>query len=237
MRVEGMGRCAGAFGDRCIFKQHGVRLRVDILMANRDVKTWQRALRDGGYYTGLIDGDFGAGTRRASFEMINFPRQKTGIDPVTANLVMVNQNATRNRPITENLKRRLIMAVTSVYGPGCRIAVYSGGQDRKGVGARRTGSVRHDDYGHGGRAADCYIYVKGRKMFGRELARLGQYWLASGYGACGLEMATGGIHLDEWTSPPRGGGMFWTYKYSDSKSWGAAVRSMLAAGARGEFPK
>ncbi len=206
-------------------------------MSKQDVKIWQKALRDGGFYSGRIDGDFGAGTRRASFEAIA-PWHKTGaVAGPTAELVMTNQNAIRNKPITENLKRKLIKAVTDVYGTGCRISVYSGGQDRKGHGKRRTGSVRHDDYGNGGRAADCYIYLRGRKLFGKELAKLGQHWLASGYGACGLEMATGGIHLDEWTTPPKGGGMFWAYKYSDGKPWGEAVRRMLEAGARGEFPK
>jgi len=222
-------------------------------MSKRDVKIWQRALRDGGFYSGLIDGDFGAGTRRASFEAINIP-QPGPAGGVTAHLVMINQKATRNRPITENMKRNLIKATTAVYGPSCRIAVYSGGQmslaDARRLGAIkrgkawylngnpvRTGSPRHDDYGDGGRASDCYIYVHGRKIFGKELAKLGQYWLAKGYGSCGLEMRTGGIHLDEWTTPPAGGGLFWTYKYSDSKPWGAAVRRMLEAGARGEFPK
>ena len=204
-------------------------------MSKRDVKIWQRALRDGGLYSGLIDGDFGAGTRRASFEAINTAdAEQSGF---SSTLVMINHSATRNRPITDSLNLTLIKAVTAVYGPDCRIAVYSGGQDRKGQGKRRTGSVRHDDYGHGGRAADCYIYVQDRKIFGKELAKLGQYWLAKGHGSCGLEMATGGIHLDEWTTPPAGGGLFWTYKYSDSKPWGAAVRRMLEAGAHGEFPK
>jgi hypothetical protein len=124
--------------------------------------------------------------------------------------------------------------VTAVYGPDSKVAVYSGGQDRRGFGSRRTGSVRHDDYGKGGRAADCYIYVGGRKISGLELAKLGQYWLANAYGACGLEMATGGIHLDEWTTPPSGGGMLWTYKYSDQKPWGAQARAMLVDGSRGK---
>lgn len=205
-------------------------------MSKRDVKVWQRFLQDKGFYSGHIDGEFGSGTRRAGFEAANLPRVMIGHNS-TAQLDMTNHKATRNRPITEVLKRHLIEVVTAVYGGGCRIAVYSGGQDRKGHGGRRTGSVRHDDYGNGGRAADCYIYVDGKKISGTDLAKLGQYWLAEGYGACGLEMATGGIHLDEWNMPPKGGGMFWTYKYSDTKPWGATVKAMLAAGARGEFPK
>lgn len=206
-------------------------------MSKSDVKIWQRALADMGLYSGKIDGDFGPGTRRASFEAINEgDATEVPTHRGLASLVMANQRATRNKPITRNLRDKLVAAATEVYGATAKVVVYSGGQDRRGQGRRRTGSVRHDDYGRGGRAADCYVYVDGRKISGVELAKLGQYWLAKGYGACGLEMASGGIHLDEWTSPPSGGGMFWTYDYSDGKSWGKKVRAMLEAGARGELP-
>lgn len=75
-----------------------------------------------------------------------------------------------------------------------------------------------------------------KRCVGIELAKLGQYWLAKGLGGCGLEMATGGIHLDEWVKPPKGGGSFWTYPYSDGKPWGAEVRAMLVKGHRGVAP-
>lgn len=207
-------------------------------MAKNDVKIWQNALKQKGLYLGVIDGDFGPGTRRASFEAIN---EGDSLEVPThrglASLVMANQRATRNKPITQNLRDKLIAAATEVYGPTAKLVVYSGGQDRRGTrGARRTGSVRHDDYGRGGRAADVYVYVNGEKLSGLELAKLGQYWLAKRYGSCGLEMATGGIHLDEWTTPPSGGGLFWTYKFSDEKSWGKKVKAMLVAGTRGELP-
>lgn len=206
-------------------------------MSKKDVKIWQRALKGNGLYSGLIDGDFGPGTKRASFEAINYSygvavHQQDG----EAALVMANYSSTRNKPITHRLERRIIAAATAVYGSACRVEVYSGGQDQKGEGSRRTGSVRHDDYGEGGRAADCYVYVKDKKISGVELARIGQYWLAKGYGSAGLEMATGGIHLDEWTTPPKGGGLFWTYKYSDRKPWGKKVLAMLVAGSKGEIP-
>jgi hypothetical protein len=76
----------------------------------------------------------------------------------------------------------------------------------------------------------------GKRLTGTRLARLGQYWLANRLGGCGLEMAGGGIHLDEWTTPPKGGGLFWTYPWSDAQPWGAEVRGMLAAGAKGIMP-
>lgn len=206
-------------------------------MSKTHIKKWQRALKADGTYTGKIDGLFGLGTLRASFEASNLKEAiEDPSQPGQAELVMINQNATRNQPITENMKVKLVDAATAVYGPDTKVAVYSGGQDRRGHGSRRTGSIRHDNYGQGGRAADCYVYVANRKISKLELAKLGQYWLAKGYGCCGLEMATGGIHLDEWTTPPSGGGMFWTYKYSNRKSWGAQVRRMLADGARGKLP-
>ena len=228
-----------ALVERLVASIAGVQIFMEeTQMSESDVKIWQHALEKLTFYTGVIDGDFGPGTRRASFEAVNIKDSfevPTGLD--VAALSMINQQATRNRHITENLQENLVAAATAVYGSSCKIAVYSGGQDRRGQGNRRTGSVRHDDYGEGGRAADCYVYVGGKKIFGVELAKLGQYWLAMGYGACGLEMATGGIHLDEWTTPPPGGGMFWTYKYSDGKPWGATVRQMLVDGSRGDKPK
>jgi len=127
--------------------------------------------------------------------------------------------------------------VEAVYGAGCSINIYSGGQARKGHGARRIGSIRHDDYGQGGRAADVHIFdPSGAQIVGLHLARLGQFWLASGFGAVGHEMRGGGIHLDEWTTPPPGGGMLWTYKHSRNKPWGAQALSMLQRGAQGILP-
>lgn len=200
-------------------------------MDDQDVKIWQQALKDRGLYLGTIDGDFGPGTRRASFEAVaavgDLPEQ-------FATLVMVNQKATRNRPITDHLRDNLIRAATIVYGPKCKLAVYSGGQPR--TGPNRTGSIRHNDFGDGGCAADLYVYLDGRKIQGTELAKLGQYWLASKLGGCGLEMATGGIHLDQWTTPPPGGGMFWTYPYLNGKAWGDEVHAMMVRGANGIFP-
>lgn len=152
-------------------------------------------------------------------------------------LVYANQNAIRNRKCTKNVEDKLVRAVTEVYGLGCRIHIYSGGQDRKGAGKRRTGSIRHDDHGNGGRAADVHVFASdGRQIRGLELARLGQFWLARKFGGVGHEMAGGGIHLDEWTTPPPGGGMFWTYAYSQNLPWGTKARQLLERGAKGQYP-
>jgi hypothetical protein len=148
-----------------------------------------------------------------------------------------NQNATRNRRCTANIEARLVQAVDAVFGPGCSINIYSGGQVRLGQGMRRTGSIRHDDYGAGGRAADVHVFDQsGHQIRGLDLARLGQYWLAAGFGCVGHEMRGGGIHLDEWTTSTPGGGRFWTYAASDAQPWGAQARALLARGAQGTHP-
>ncbi|HEV7274722.1 MAG TPA: N-acetylmuramidase domain-containing protein [Devosiaceae bacterium] len=224
------------------------------------VEKLQERLAELNYYKGRIDGDFGGGTEAA---VMDFQRdagiQVDGrVGPVTlasltgwskptgtkpgkseqCEVVYKNQHAVRNRPVTPYLEVTLAAAVGAVYGPGFRAEIYSGGQPRKGMPGKRTGSVRHDDYGEGGRALDAWVVNKsGGRVTGPELARLGQYWLAKHYGGCGLEMAGGGIHLDEWKTPPKGGGMFWTYAYSDGQSWGSTVRQMLAQGKDGVMPK
>ncbi|MBY6068816.1 trypsin-like peptidase domain-containing protein [Leisingera aquaemixtae] len=160
-----------------------------------------------------------------------------GAESLSTSLVYSNAGAIRNKPCTANLEARLVQAVEAVYGPGYKISIYSGGQDRKGHGNKRTGSIRHDDYGQGGRAADIYLHdASGAQVTGINLAKLGQYWLAVGYGCVGHEMGGGGIHLDEWVPPPQGGGRFWTYRASDAQPWGAQARSMLARGANGIYP-
>lgn len=144
-------------------------------------------------------------------------------------VVYVNQHAVRNRPVTPFLEATLAAAMLAVYGNGYEAQIYSGGQVRKGMPGKRTGSIRHDDYGEGGRALDAYILdQKGKKLEGMDLALLGQYWLANNFGGCGVEMAVGGIHLDEWQTPPPGGGKCWFYPYTDTKPWAEKVRNMLA---------
>jgi hypothetical protein len=64
-------------------------------------------------------------------------------------------NATRNKPITAELKQVLDTAARVAGVDTVRIT--SGGQDALGEGTRRTGSTRHDR----GRAADLQLVVNG----------------------------------------------------------------------------
>lgn len=147
-------------------------------------------------------------------------------------LSYTNTGAIRNRPLVPILERRIAEAVQSVYGPGFTAQVYSGGQEAKGQGRRRTGSVRHDL----GRAADVYIVgPDGTRVTGDGLAPLAQYWSGKKYGGVGLEMRGGGIHLDAWETPPKGGGMSWNYA-SKGGRFTPAQRSAVAAGLAGELP-
>jgi hypothetical protein len=183
-----------------------------------------------------IDGRAGPRTQQA---LKNWPETKSNKvqSTINAEVVYRNQHAKRNRPCTPQLELALGSAVAAVYGPGMQVQIYSGGQARLGTSGQRTGSIRHDDYGLGGRAADVWVFDKsGTKLQGLELARLGQYWLAKKIGGVGLEMAVGGIHLDEWSVPPPKGGMYWFYPYALKQKWAKRMQAMLVAGSRGEMP-
>lgn len=67
-----------------------------------------------------------------------------------------NSNATRNKPINDNLAQ----SMGFLGDMGVTMNVISGGQDAKGEGTRRTGSTRHDH----GNAADVDFYVGDRKL-------------------------------------------------------------------------
>lgn len=223
------------------------------------VKALQERLQALSYYRGALDGIFGGGTEIAVMDFQRDAKLKIDgvVGPITsaklamwtperatqarargvAEVVYKNQQAIRNRPCTPHLEKALAEAVYAVYGAGMQAQIYSGGQARKGTPGNRTGSIRHDDYGEGGRALDAWIVDRsGDRLTGVELARLGQYWLASKFGGCGLEMAVGGIHLDEWTTPPPGGGMYWMYPYAQNQPWGDKVAAMLVDGSRGIKP-
>jgi len=95
---------------------------------------------------------------------------------------------------------------------GLRVVIFSGGQDPKGRGSRRTGSTRHDN----GNAADVYLYDKEGKQlntrgddprvvnFVAACKRAG----ARGLGAHPGYMGGTGLHVDIIGSS-QGGGNMW----------------------------
>lgn len=138
---------------------------------------------------------------------------KTNLDKVLGDTVIeTQQKATRNLYINPNLKDKIEEAVLSVYGPGYKAQVYSGGQPEKGTSSKRVGSTRHDL----GKAADVYIEgPDGKRLSRDEQRRLVQYWAAKGYGGVGVGMARGGLHLDIHSADGRNA---WGYS-GQSNSW------------------
>lgn len=221
----------------------------------QDVNRLLIMLHSKGYYDGPIDGAFGGGAEAAvehfqrdaslkadgivgsqTYEALEgWDKDATERVAISVDTVIyVNQQAIRNKKCTSNLENLFEKALIAVFGDGVTGRIYSGGQDAKGKGTRRTGSVRHDN----GKALDAHVFdASGKQIVGLELAKLGQYWIAMGYGSCGLEMSGGGIHLDEWSTPPKGGALSWTYKASDMKSYGAEIKQMLLDGRKGVKPK
>ena len=151
-----------------------------------------------------------------------------------AGVFLVNQSAIRNQSVTSYLMDTLEDGMFYCFGQGCRAEIYSGGQPSLGTSDRRTGSVRHDK----GRAMDVHLFLpNGRQIIGKELAKLAQWWLATGSGSVGLEMSGGGIHLDEWKTPPKGGALSWVYKASNNKPYLSDIKSALANGKSGILPE
>lgn len=145
-----------------------------------------------------------------------------------AELAYANQGKIRNKPLTTQLERDLQESAEFVYGPGSKAVIYSGGQDVKGAGNRRTGSTRHD----AGKAADVHFYnADGEQLRGDSLAPMAQHWLANNKGGVGLEMRGGGIHLDHHKNRAKN----WNYaNKKDSGQFTPTQRKAVQAGLRGE---
>jgi len=68
-----------------------------------------------------------------------------------------HKSATRNKPVDPRLFNIISQAAAATK---LDIQIFSGGQDAKGQGSRRTGSVRHDN----GKAADIWLYNNGVQL-------------------------------------------------------------------------
>ena len=116
----------------------------------------------------------------------------------------------RNQPIQPKLAKILQQASAN---SGYKIVVFSGGQDAKGQGTRRTGSTRHDR----GYAADIRVYDNGTRLssevtahhvrlaiFAKILKRAGMESFGSGPGYMG-----GNHHVDIAISAGQGVATTW----------------------------
>ena len=129
---------------------------------------------------------------------------------------------TRNQPIQPKLASILQQASAN---SGYKIVVFSGGQDVKGQGNRRTGSTRHDR----GYAADIRVYDNGTRLssenrahhvrlaiFATMLKQLGMESFGSGPGYMG-----GNHHVDIAISAGQGVATTWGAggKSANTPSW------------------
>jgi hypothetical protein len=174
---------------------------------------------------GKVD-ESGTGRREPQGAVRQAPANSTGR---MAELLVANQGATRNKPVTGTLSAKVQQAVASVYGDGYKVQLFSGGQDGIGQGNRRTGSTRHDH----GKAGDWYVIgPDGKKLEGDALAPLGQFWAASKFGGVGMEMRGGGIHLDEHTDRAKA----WNYADKGGR-YTPAMKAAIDAGLAGRMPQ
>ncbi|MDX0947211.1 hypothetical protein GOD93_16285 [Sinorhizobium medicae] len=118
-----------------------------------------------------------------------------------------NQGATRNRPLDEDLIKRLAY----LQDLGIQMEVFSGGQPGKDEGGARVGSTRHD-HGH---AADAFFYKDGRKLdwaneqdrpIFEEIVRRGKQAGVTGFGAGDGYMSPGSMHVGMGTPGVWGAG-------------------------------
>lgn len=144
-------------------------------------------------------------------------RSTTVLKPVGFTTIKYqNEQAIRNKPVAPELETKLDSAVSSVLGTGYTVEIFSGGQEKKGKGVRRTGSIRHDvDEMGRGLAADVRIFdPEGNQVKDKNrLNRLRDYWLQKDYGSVGTYMPGAGIHFDIWTKDKLLPGMasMWSY--------------------------
>jgi predicted chitinase len=117
----------------------------------------------------------------------------------------------RNKAPNQDLQNKIRHVVAETYGPGAIATIFSG------MGYTQGGSRRHEPE-EGGKAADIYVEIGGRKVTGEELAKLGAKWVTGGYGSAGYGMnhngvKGSGIHLDTFTKDQlkSGEGLSWGY--------------------------
>lgn len=107
-----------------------------------------------------------------------------------------NQGKIRNQPVSPQLAQSLAYLADL----GVTAEVFSGGQDAKGKGSRRTGSTRHDH----GNAADVFFYKDGKRLdwsnpehlpVFEEIVARGRANGLTGFGAGPNYMQPGSMHI------------------------------------------
>ena len=195
--------------DRYKINTKGRDLMTDL--ANGNTSYLREALQK--TWTGIIvDKDFEAKIGRNAAS-----RSSTVLKPVGFTTIKyTNTQAIRNKQVAPELELKLDVAVSSVLGTGYTVEIFSGGQEKKGTGVRRTGSIRHDvdDLGRG-LAADVKIFdPEGNQVTDKnKLSRVRDFWIQKDYGSVGTFMPGAGIHFDVWTKDKLQPGMASTWSY------------------------
>lgn len=139
---------------------------------------------------------YGGPTNAAASAMVDHDHSQHAGQTHGEWLRYANQSAIRNKPLSENL----VSALSFLPELGIEMEVFSGGQDEKGSGGARTGSIRHDH----GDAADVLFFKDGRKLdwanpedlpVFEEIVRRGRSNGITGIGAGDGYMRPGSMHI------------------------------------------
>lgn len=206
------------------FSKEGVRLQLMIIAGcanSPQDKAIQEKIR-----AALVDGSEGD----PADDSVNDPEPESFKDLVSGDVKYTYSKGTiRNQPVTPALMNIL---KSSAGAKGYSIEIYSGGQDWKGVGDRRTGSIRHD----GGAAADIRVYnEKGRRLSAAShnskdidvLQSFVKLLLENGITSVGADRdyMNGNLHVDIATNSPATcwGASGTSYKRIYAPSWLASL--------------
>ena len=205
------------------FSEEGVRLQIMIMAGGGRIhdKAIQEKIR-----AALVDGSEGD----PADDSVNDPEPATFKDLVSGDVKYTySKDTIRNQTVTPALMNIL---KSSAGAKGYSIEIYSGGQDWKGVGDRRTGSIRHD----GGAAADIRVYnEKGRRLSAAShnskdidaLQSFVKLLMANGITSVGADRdyMNGNLHVDIATNSPATcwGASGTSYKRIYAPSWLASL--------------
>ena len=206
------------------FSKEGVRLQLMIIAGcanSPQDKAIQEKIR-----AALVDGSEGD----PADDSVNDPEPATFKDLVSGDVKYTySKDTIRNQTVAPALMNIL---KSSAGAKGYSIEIYSGGQDWKGVGPRRTGSIRHD----GGAAADIRVYNEnGRRLSAAShnskdidaLQSFVKLLLENGITSVGADRdyMNGNLHVDIATNSPATcwGASGASYKRIYAPSWLASL--------------
>lgn len=195
--AEGIGMGLAAIGDGIVARtlnNRAAKAEQEGMAGARDIMSRMSAS-----YGPFPDAPISSDVAPDAFSMDTAPMAPTvpaASSGGTEWLKYANQGATRNKPLSDDLVSRL----GYLNDLGVTMEVFSGGQDGKGEGSRRTGSTRHDH----GNAADAFFYKDGRRLdwanpadrpLFEQIVSRGRAAGITGFGAGDGYMRPGSMHI------------------------------------------